>query len=305
MAQKEVFLRAFRISTDDMYSSGNILKNLIEVLEKSPTVNDRRLPLNTESAKEDLLSCYSISKDRNQLFCTMVRANLGNEVKSITEDLFREKTFPLSKLQAKMVTGAASIYDFSYYFAVFGDVLITNLPRPHTISSTQTYINWLLNDSRYEITPLISRKQATSLSKIDSLTFDDDFLRKNVITEGSASVLLKTGIIERLKGLFVDASSIEEIDLDQLISAKLVVKFKKSKVNQLVEIQSAYGALLKPISDLDNVTVRTRDNTTLVKGSQLQLSQPVKIGLLENGLLEEPSLFQAMEKFYQSIKKDV
>ena len=107
-----------------------------------------------------------------------------------------------------------------------------------------------------------------------------------------------------VRRLFVDAKSMEDVDFDQLISAKLVIKFRKSKVERLTELQNVYGALLKPMSDLDNITIRTRDRKKLVKGSNLQLSQSIKIGLLEDGLLEEPSLFQAMERFYSTIEKD-
>ena len=302
MPQKEVFLRAFKVSCSDLNSEENVSEKLIQALNNSHSVNHRRLSLHAESSKEDLLSCYEIKN--GHLFCTMVRANMGNEVKSITEELFKEKTFPLSKLRAKTIQGTSSIYDFSYYFALFGDILITNLPRPHTITSTQTYINWLIKDTRYEITPLISKTQVTELSKIDNLTFEDDFLRKTSAESSTTSIFLKDEFIRMVRRLFVDAKSMEDVDFDQLISAKLVIKFRKSKVERLTELQNVYGALLKPMSDLDNITIRTRDRKKLVKGSNLQLSQSIKIGLLEDGLLEEPSLFQAMERFYSTIEKD-
>lgn len=305
MPQKEVFLRAFEITTPDPAKSLNIYDPLLNKLQESKSVNERRLKLNEESLKEDLLSYFQDDASKKSLFCTMVRANIGNEVRSITEELFKEKSFPLSKLKSKSISGAASIYDFSYYFVIIKNILITNLSRRHTISSTQTYLNWLLGETKYEITPLISEKYQVELSAIDNLTFDDNFLRSSTInTESSTSLSLPKNLLDQVKNLFVDAKSLDQVNVDQLISAKLIVKFRKNEIDKISRVQNTFGAVLKPIADLDNVTIRTRDNKKLVKGSELQKTTVVKIGVLDDGLLEEPSLFQAMTKFGQAILKE-
>lgn len=305
MTQKDVFLRAFKINTANPSKNVDLVSRLAQALNNSNSANDRRLNLNTNSEKEDLISSFKIEKQK--IYCTMIRANIGNGVRSIAEDLLKQKTFQLSQLSKNELDGTQSILDFSYYLAIYDNLLITNLPRPHTISSTQAYLNWFVSSSEYEILPLIKKDISVQLSNIDSIVFEDSYfhgLPEGKDTEPSSETVQKSFLISQLEKLFVDASSFEKIDVNQLVSAKLVLQFKKKKIEESSDRQRVYGAMLKPIADLENITVRTRDKKRIVKGSNLQASTSVKIGVIENGLLEEPSLYLAMDKFKASLDKE-
>ena len=96
MTQKDVFLRAFKINTANPSKNVDLVSRLAQALNNSNSANDRRLNLNTNSEKEDLISSFKIEKQK--IYCTMIRANIGNGVRSIAEDLLKQKTFQLSQL---------------------------------------------------------------------------------------------------------------------------------------------------------------------------------------------------------------
>ena len=54
MTQKDVFLRAFKISTANPGKNVDLVSRLAQALNNSNSANDRRLSLNTNSEKEDL-----------------------------------------------------------------------------------------------------------------------------------------------------------------------------------------------------------------------------------------------------------
>lgn len=87
MTQKDVFLRAFKINTANPSKNVDLVSRLAQALNNSNSANDRRLNLNTNSEKEDLISSFKIEKQK--IYCTMIRANIGNGVRSIAEDLLK------------------------------------------------------------------------------------------------------------------------------------------------------------------------------------------------------------------------
>lgn len=71
--------------------------------------------------------------------------------------------------------------------------------------------------------------------------------------------------LDKVKGMLIDAKSLTDLELANLISAKLVIEFNKPKKTDSDAVKKAYAALLKPISDLDHVQIQTRDNKQLKK----------------------------------------
>ncbi|HEF0030338.1 TPA: hypothetical protein R8G57_004938, partial [Citrobacter freundii] len=63
------------------------------------------------------------------------------------------------------------------------------------------------------------------------------------------------------------------------------------------EYERALGAYLKPVSDLDNVSFKRKDNKTEIKGKDLLLTKAVDIETTQSGKLVEQQLLQEMSKF--------
>lgn len=111
-----------------------------------------------------------------------------------------------------------------------------------------------------------------------------------------------TGLaIDRIKELFADAEDLDDVDFSQLVSAKLLIQIKQPTKNSPEDVKRAFSAILKPVSDLDNISFKTRSGTT-VTGSQLQKTKQVDVDTTDSGTLNEQTLFQQMELFIKELE---
>lgn len=304
-----VKLRAFEIVNTNINSlSSDVGDKLRIYLDNSKDANERRMLLNSEDPQkeEDLISNFTSNSENNITFCTMLRVALGNNVQHIDMNLFNEKLFTIDQLN-KVTLNSEAIYKNHYYFSMNNNFLVTNLQGNITITRLQTYLNWLLN-GLYEINPLVSKELLPSLSEIKDVT-----IRDSNIYPQSASNEEKTSksffdlgkvALEFIKSALVDSQKLSDIELEQMISAKLVIEFKKPKKTDTDEIKRAFGALLKPVSDLDNFEFTTRQNKKITKGKEVLRTKEIHIETTESGLLNEAHLSQEMAKFILELENE-
>lgn len=302
---KKVNLRAFKITNVDINNACSDLGDqLKEKLSCSETVDNRRMRLNIEDPKneEDLISYFQLKQDI--VFCTMLRIELGNNVQHITSDLFKKKSFTINELNDSTVAGEA-IYKSSYYFSISDNFLITNLPGNNTIKGLETYLSWFL-EKYYQIIPLIDIAQITKLSEIKSITVEDNPSNiKNQSSQNSfLTVQLKEQSIPLVRNLLNDINSISDAQLDQLISVKLLINFRKIKKTDPIELQNALGALLKPVSDLGNYILEDKNRKKVKTGESLPRVKTVTIETTDSGFLNENQLLQEMYTFIRELKNE-
>ncbi len=101
-----------------------------------------------------------------------------------------------------------------------------------------------------------------------------------------------------------DSEQLNDMMLSQMISAELLIKFKKPRRMTDDEYSRALGAYLKPVSDLDNVSFKRKDNKTEVKGKDLLLTKSVSIETTQSGKLVEHHLLQEMSKFLLELSNE-
>ena len=255
-------LRAFTIDNPDFNQrSTDILSALRNKLLTSENANARKMVLNEqdENREADLISNYNHdSADQEPLFCTMLRIAPGNNVQHVSEVLMGKNLFSLDELDEDELNRAAAIYKSHYYFALTDQFLVTNLPGNRTIRQLQTYLNWLLG-TLYELTPMIDTVQVDSLRDIKNITFQDSAISPWTTKEtdtgssiGEKRINIGHIAADYLRSILAsqtDVKYLDEIELEQMISAKLIIQFKRQRKNSSEEIQKAYGALLKPIAD--------------------------------------------------------
>lgn len=302
---KKVNLRAFKITNVDINNACSDLGDqLKEKLSCSETVDNRRMRLNIEDPKneEDLISYFQLKQDI--VFCTMLRIELGNNVQHITSDLFKKKSFTINELNDSTVAGEA-IYKSSYYFSISDNFLITNLPGNNTIKGLETYLSWFL-EKYYQIIPLIDIAQITKLSEIKSITVEDNPSNiKNQSSQNSfLTVQLKEQSIPLVRNLLNDINSISDAQLDQLISVKLLINFRKIKKTDPIELQNALGALIKPVSDLGNYILEDKNRKKVKTGESLPRVKTVTIETTDSGFLNENQLLQEMYTFIRELKNE-
>lgn len=302
---KKVNLRAFQITNVDINNAYSDLgEQLKEKLSCSETVDNRRMRLNIEDPKneEDLISYFQLKQDI--VFCTMLRIELGNNVQHIASDLFKKKSFTINELNDSTVAGEA-IYKSSYYFSISDNFLITNLPGNTTIKGLETYLYWFL-EKYYQITPLIDMAQITKLSEIKSITVEDNpSNNKNHSSQNSfLTVQLKEQSIPLVRNLLNDIHSISDAQLDELISVKLLINFRKIRKTDPIELQNALGALLKPVSDLGNYILEDKNRKKIKTGESLPRVKTVSIETTGSGFLNENQLLQEMYTFIRELKNE-
>lgn len=89
-----------------------------------------------------------------------------------------------------------------------------------------------------------------------------------------------------------------------MISAKLLIEFNKPQKQDNTAVRKAYSALLKPVSDLDNFVITTRDKKQMINGKDLLLSKICEIDTSDSGMLNEVNISQEMTKFILEIENE-
>lgn len=302
-------LRAFEITNTDINKMHSDVKDKLKsFLKNSKTVHERRMLLNTEDPQKEEDFISNFSKDNllmDVIFCTMLRVAFGNNVQHINTHLFEKPNFTIEELNNSTLDTDA-IYKNHYYFALNNNYLVTNLQGNITITRLQTYLNWLLNDL-YEISPLLAEEIVPSISDIKDIVVKDTSIYPTKESENStqrSSFDLGKIALNLIKNALIDSDKLSDIELEQMISARLVIEFKKPKKSDSESLKKAYSALLKPVSDLDNFEFVTRDNKKIIKGKQILRIKEVSIETTDSGLLNEAQLSQEMIRFIRDLENE-
>lgn len=236
----------------------------------------------------------------------MLRIAPGNNVQHVSEVLMGKNLFSLDELDEDEINRAAAIYKSHYYFALTDRFLVTNLPGNRKVRQLQTYLNWLLG-TLYELTPMIDTVQVDSLRDIKNITFQDSAIYPWTSQEkgtgssiGEKMINIHHIAADWLRSILAsqtDVKYLDEIELEQMISAKLIIQFKRQRKNSSEEIQKAYGALLKPIADLDDIAITDKNGKVLMNGKSIQKTKTVKIDRTTTGKPNEQTISQEMRTF--------
>ncbi|HDL5699924.1 hypothetical protein [Glaesserella parasuis] len=308
---KQIKLRAFEIVNNAISKNLQVANLLKQKLDSSTSSNERRMLLSEDDPKkeEDLISHFNTDRN-NVVFATMLRIAPGDNVQHIDETLFQKANFSISDLlNAKLNTSA--IYKDHYYFLLSDRFVVTNLSSRTTITRLQTYLNWFLGEL-LELNPIIELKEEYDLSNVRSLVIQDPENKNTTNIDSTAKDNTNSTVvskfkdithfaIEHVKELFADAEDLDEIDFSQLVSAKLLIQIKKPTKNSPEDVKKAFSAMLKPVSDLDNISFKTRNGTS-VTGNQLQKIKQVEVDTTDTGKLNEQTLFQQMELFIKELE---
>ncbi|SMP09051.1 hypothetical protein [Chryseobacterium profundimaris] len=298
---KTVYLRAFRIENSDISQRTVNVKELLEAKMESTTVDARRMLLNNNDNEEDLICDYELSN--HFVFAAILRIKPRGDVPNIPDNLFNDNRFLISELD-ELEIDSSLVYKDHYYFFMNNEYLVTNLSRNTNITRLQTYINHLLEDERdgtlYEFTPLIQEAPEYKLKDLEKIKIQDPNI--NIIEDSADGEESQTRSLS-LSMLTDLLSSVRDIDshrLDQVVSAELLLKFKKPRDMSSDDYQRVLGAYMKPISDTENVTFYPKKGSP-VKGSDILTTKQVDIDLTQSGKLSEQHLKQEMERFLREL----
>lgn len=322
---KKVNLRAFEIKNPNISeSSSNARAMLASKLSEVKMAKDRCMLLNLEdpNRERDLISYFKEALNSNSVFCTMLRISSENDVQHITETLFEKDVFTMDDIASTYIDTSAICKDH-YYFSISDNFLVTNLALNKTISRLQTYLSWFTNDELLEFTPIISAKDKTKLSDLKSIVVKDPEPLSSqatsdgqpqvpatstpgttVSTESNKTIKLTAKVLEIIKNTMSETKTLDDMTLSQMISAELLIKFKKPRKMTEEEYKRILGAYLKPVSDLDNITFKRKDGKSEIKGKDLLRTKSVEVETTQTGKISEPQLLQEMSKFLNELKNE-
>lgn len=312
---KDVTLRAFEIKNDNLSKPSSEAKSiLLQKLESVKVSKDRCMQLNTDdpNKERDLISYYKNSEVTDTLFCTMLRISTENDVQHVTDQLFEKETFTMDDIATAHIDTSA-ICKGHYYFSLNDHYVVTNLPLNKTIVRLQTYLGWFTGNELFELTPMISPKDKTRLSDLKGIIVkdpeplavsnespvsdDQSSAATAVSTESQKTVRLGKQVLEIIRKSLSDTKTLDDITLSQMISAELLIKFKKPRKMSDEEYQRVLGAYLKPVSDLENISFKRADNKTEIKGKDLLRTKRVSIETTDSGKIVEQQLLKQMSEF--------
>lgn len=294
-------LRAFKTSNYSLTESqSSIVQMLRDALTTRTTIQDRRMKLNQQDDDEDLLAFFKWTSNNNVLFGMIMRiipADLGG---ILPDDFSERQTIKMDDLNVNDAT--QSQYKSRYYFATDGNYLVTDLSQSASVERLQTYINWLIEQQRgdtlFSYAPVMIMPQGVRVHDIKSIEFSGTKITPQ--TEASDS-----GISSRLISIqndvlntfFGGTPTLAELQNEQLVSAQVIVKFKKKpKEMEKDEYQRVMSAIARNVTENSGYAIRTKNGRTYT-GEQICSVKDVEIEENSQRHINEEQLSQEMERF--------
>lgn len=298
---KTVKLRAFKVSKNNTIDNNTNLFSLLSKHLTESTAKERRMALNeNDPEKEEDLICY-YQNSNNFIFGALLRIRNSENIPEIPDAVFEENVIHLDQLQ-NLEFASSTHYKNHYYFLISDNHLIVSLRGNITITHFQTYINWLLESVRgnnlFEFTPMVKDTPDIPLKDLKQIKIQDPARKE---TDNYDLTETKKFSIQALTELFKDVISLDEVKLSEVISAELLLKFRRPSSMSKEDYENTFGAALKPVSDLENVTFYPKKGSPIT-GSEIEEKIEVQVETTASGNISEPELKQAMEKYLRQLQ---
>lgn len=305
--KKNIKLRAFRIDNPFVTEmDSGVLKLLAQILDEGSTAQSRRMKLNEQDEDEDLLSDFAWQKDKFYVFGMMLRIIPGDNGGRISDDLFSHNKINISELVTP--EKAVSLYKEHYYFAINNTHLVTNLSGSYSIDRLETYINWLLESVRkgkiFAFTPEMTLPDELKLSEIKDIEIGGSSkVIANVKEEENFVTKIQDLASDVVTRLFKEVPTLNEIQQNQLISAKLILKLNgKPKDMSKEDFQRIMGSIVKPMSSDSGISVTSKSGKKY-RGDSIKKVKDVIVETTSQNRIVEEQLKQKMELFLSELKE--
>lgn len=306
MATSNSTFRAFTISQELSLDENIQLMEKFNERYSATKAKERLLKLSSAQYDHEHDIVNDATYENNFVFCSLMRLDLDTNSRSVPNNLLDDTSFPFDYLQSD--AAKSNIYKKHFYFCFNNKFLITNLPGNYTIGTFQTYINWFINsiDHQYVFVPLLQSNETAKLSDIKEVIFNSMKVTpkdNNLEIEPTYNKIFNLGLTY-IKELLNDTISLSDEELQQVISAKLLLDIKRPKSMSEKEYQQKFGSIMKPIADGDNVQYKLKNGKT-IKSQEMAVTKSVKIELTDKGYPVEEQIKQNMLLFLHEVEKNV
>lgn len=306
---KKITLNAYQIDNINLKEEySTLMPNLIKKLnEQKGKAKERRMKLNSESIEEDILTDYSINANMPYVWGVMWRIAPTKDMPNIPENLFENEKITTNDIKTEVANENLRTKKDQFYFAINKFHLVTNLPKSR-IKSLQDYLNWFLTIERgenlYSFTPMVMTPEKTKLSEIKDIVIGNSKNTYQGSKEKEENLSLSNKVcnfaVDKLGGLVNEMPELKSLMDNNILSARLVINFKKPRKMKEEDYNRMLGTFMKPISDSEMVAFKLKSGK-MITGKELLMSKSVEVEVLEGGFLNEKSLMLDMEQFLKNL----
>ena len=297
---KEVLMRTFKINSKKMSTENNLCADLdARVMNTKASERTMRLSQKDNDLEQDSLTIYDKIMD-DCFYGIVMRIDPQKKNATVSDELLNQNAFHPDDVKTEAIND--NIYKSHFYFCTKGDLLVTaGLPINTNITRLQVFINWLLKDQGfiYELNPLIKPAPEVTLSSVSSVEFSDPISSQepvNIATNTSKYQTITKNFFDKigfLKKILSDTNQLDSEELSQIVDAKVLLKIKKPTSMTDEDFQSKYGALLKPLNDLENMRFKTKDGRTIAS-TDIMAHHRFHVELTSQGNYNDEELKQKM-----------
>lgn len=307
---KPIKLRAFKVINKDLKKNSSDLMRLLNQRLVNSVVKDRMMILNAEDEfkESDLIANFDIKKD-SYIFGSIMRVTQKEGVPQLPDSFLNESKIDIEELKS-LTADTSLIYKSHYYFILNDDFVITTLPVTTTIKCMETYINSIMDDIRddslFGFNTMMKKQEQIRMGDIKDIRIKNSTVPINAMSKMSNEQTYVQKMVDisfsAVKHFMSEKTNISEEDLQQIVSAELLIKFVRPKGMKKDIYEEKLGAIMNPVSDTDDVVFYTK--TGPVTGSEIMRISPIKVELTENGRISEKDLKLQMEEFLLELKNE-
>lgn len=306
MAYKKITVTAYSVSTTEATTRAiKPFDDISRTLSNFGTINERFMRLSEldENKEGDFIASFKSST--KYIFGLILRMREG-EMAHILKDQLNHSMITLDEIAKETEANVAgAMKEYSYFLLNNNHLIYTQ--GLLSLKSFQTYINWLLrkddeDKAGYIFNPIIKETNEVSVSGIKSIEIGDSaFLGGRTLASISKSFdILKSGI---LKHLLANSKDLEEIEAENIISARIQLKIKTMRGKKNAEKKKALTAAIKS-ADNDDVIITVK-NGTKIKGASFVVKKPLTLETTKNGFPIESQIEKEMHDFAEGIRNNV
>lgn len=301
MANRSIKLRAFDVDNITLTSTNkSLFEHIITNLSKRPTINDRLMLLNQDSAQSYVLAYSEISGSGNSIFGLVLDVIPYENGGELSKDLLKEQSIKLSQVtQAKENSLLCKDH---FYFYLTPSILIATCKRSSIISKLQTYLNWIVDDVRenaiMSFTPLIETVNLVPPTELRSMEIGNISL-----PVGSGASVKKLDVKKWLGNIFDEVPELNELRENEVLQAFLTLKFKRPKKMSIEDYSKLLGNFAKSVETSEDIKLTNKKGNT-IKGNQIEKFKIATINCTLEGLIVEQDLKQMMQSYVQEINNE-
>ncbi|WP_277657222.1 hypothetical protein [Seleniivibrio woodruffii] len=308
MPTKSIKLSAFFVEQNAALNQKEV--SIVELLKtkKESKANDRRMMLSKVEDDKEEDCAIDLNIENDCCYGILMRYRVGEDTTHVSEDMFQKTNFNISDLVTKN-SDSFGQYMKHYYFCISDKYLITNLPSNQTSKRFATYFGWLLTRDDFEFNPIIVPPRGITLADIKAISIGGGKASKAVTKNNTPpqqsefASTIKNIALNIVDFLLRDGTTLTEEQLSAIVSARLILKFRKPNKMTDEEYMRTYAAMFNPIADADNVVLETKKDGNIT-GEDCKKIKIVDIESTDRGNLVDNDIYREMRKFIAELNNE-